>query len=283
MPSNKTKVSKISFFYRPNDKRAQQWKDKISAWLKTSFPRVKIADKGFQVLVVLGGDGTILQAARTCQENKALVLGLNLGTVGFLASVRSQKGFFQALEKLFKGEFHITERGMLLAKVLRNGKSVLSTNALNEIVVLNALGMVDIKVLIDGHPLQYIKGTGVMVATATGSTAYNLSAHGPLVMPESKSIILTELLDHNIPTPSIVLSEAQEVVLHIAGFRKRELLSITKTREKADVLFVADGEIIHPLKKNDSVKVTRSPARIRFVEFEKNYFLKSLRDKFAFQ
>ena len=278
-----SKISSLSFFYRLDNHGAARWEQKIRKWLTSKYPRLKIGVKKPDALLVLGGDGTILEAARLCQKTRSIIVGLNLGTVGFLSSVRDERQFLHALEKLLSGDFHVIERTMIAAQVVRKGKTVFRTTALNEIAVLNPLGMVEIEVKIGGQAVQYIHGTGALVATATGSTAYNLSLHGPIVLPGLSALVLTEISDHNIPTPPVVFSDQKQISFRILNFRERGLLSVTATGQTAEVLLVSDGEVIFPLNAKDEVKVTRSGAGIVFAEFEKNQFLKSLQEKFAFK
>lgn len=276
-------IRAVSLFYRPDNEAAKNWDRKIRRWLQERHPAVSIGDRKPQAVVVLGGDGAILEAVHRSRETGALIVGLNLGTVGFLSSVRAPEAFLPALDRFFRGDCRITERGMLQATAVRGKRTARSVQALNEIAILNPVGMVEIEVRIAGHPFQYIRGSGALVATATGSTAYNLSAHGPIVMPDLRAFILSELLDHNIPTPSVVLKDDQEVSLEIRHFRKRGELTVTASKEQVDVLLLADGEVVMPLAEKDTVIVRRSPFVTRFVEFEDNYFLKSLQEKFSFR
>lgn len=273
----------ISFLYRPDNEVALVWKKKISQWLKKKYPKVKIIDKNGKIVLVLGGDGTILEAARKYQNHGSKILGLNLGQVGFLASIREEKNFLVGLDKFFKGQYWIAERMMLRASVIRAGKTVFMSNALNEITVQNLLGIVELDLRIDGDSMQNIRGTGALISTATGSTGFNLSAHGPIVMPDIKCFIVTELMDHNIPSPSIVIKRDKNIQLKVLSFRERGLLSISKTGESVDVVLVADGLNIFSLREKDVVHIERSPKLIRFVELEKNYFFKSLQEKFSFK
>ena len=276
-------IKRASIFWRPDNKKAILWAGKISAWIKRKYPEIKIGNAAPQALIVLGGDGTILEASQRYQKNHPVIMGLNLGHVGFLASAREPDKFFAALAQFFEGKSRIIKRMMIKGEVFRKGKKVYSANSLNEISILNLLGMVRIEANIDGHPVQYIHGTGVLVATSTGSTAYNLSAHGPIVMPDIKCMILTEIMDHNIPTPSIVIKRDREVELKILDFRRRGLLKITKDNKDADVVITSDGENIFPLDAGDVVKIRRSPGLIKFAELERAYFFKSLREKFGFK
>lgn len=270
-------------FYHPSNKRAISWAGQINTFIKKKFLDIKNDSRKPEVVIVLGGDGTILEAARKYHELGSIILGLNLGNVGFLASVREEKDFLKALTDFLEGNFGIVERMILSAQVQRKGKIVFTAEALNEIVIKNPLGMVELQAKIAGHPVKDIKGTGILVATATGSTAYNLSAHGPIVMPDIKCLIVTELLDHSIPSPSLVVKYNNIINIEVVSFRERGLIALAKTNKKIDVLLVADGESVFPLQEKDEVIIKSSPHLIKFAELEKNYFFKSLQEKFGFK
>ncbi|MBI4160634.1 MAG: NAD(+)/NADH kinase [Candidatus Yanofskybacteria bacterium] len=275
-------IKTVGFFFRPENRRAVLWHKKISGLLKKHYRSVKINERATQALIVLGGDGTILEAARKYQKKRPLILGLNLGNVGFLASAREPAKFMASVKKFIAGDYKIIDRMMLKATVMRNKKAVFRTESMNDVVVQNPFGMVSLRVDIEDHPVQNIRGTGVLVATATGSTAYNLSAHGPIVMPDIKGFILTEILDHNIPTPSIVVKYNRKIFIKVADFRERGLFSIGENGQKVDVVMISDGEKIFPLKRNDVIRIEYSPHMIRFAELEPHYFFKSLQEKFGF-
>ena len=277
---------KLALFFRSGNKEAAVWAGKIRRWLKKRHPEIKLAESSAErsgAVLVLGGDGTILEAARVFQKYQPVILGLNLGSAGFLASVREPKKFFPSLEKFLKRDFKKVERMMVQAKVLRKNKIVFKASALNEITIQNFLGMAELEVAVEKSPIQYIRGSGIMVSTSTGSTAYNLSAHGPIIMPNIKCMVLTEIMDHNIPTPSIVVKHGMKIDIRVDDFRKRGMLSIKSTGADADIILSADGESIFPLEKNDLIKITESPRLARFAELEPNYFFKSLHEKFAFR
>lgn len=273
----------IGFFRRQDNKKAHAWEARIRKFLAKKYPAVRVVEKKPRVLIVLGGDGAILEAARKYQNGGPVIFGLNLGRVGFLASCRDPKKFLTSIALVLAGKHRVAKRMMLASRVVRRGKTVFSAVSLNDIAIQNPLGIVELAASIEGHTLQYVRGTGLLVATATGSTAYNLSAHGPIVMPDIKCFIITELLDHNIPTPSIVIKRNKEIAIKILDFRTRGLLSVAKTGEPADVLLVSDSDVVCPLKKGDTVIVSRSPRLVKFAEIEKGYFFKSLQEKFAFR
>ncbi|OGN09347.1 MAG: hypothetical protein A3C61_00680 [Candidatus Yanofskybacteria bacterium RIFCSPHIGHO2_02_FULL_39_10] len=270
------------FHYRDN-KGALVWNKKIRALIKNNFSGLREDLKKPDIVIALGGDGTILEAARKYHELGSIILGLNLGHVGFLASVREEKNFLGAISKFLTGKYHILERMMISTQVVRKGKTVFNAEALNEIVIKNPLGMVRLEAKVAGHPIKNVNGTGILVATATGSTAYNLSAHGPIIMPDIKCFIVTELLDHSIPSPSMVVKYLNPISIKVVSFRERGLISLSKTGKKLDVVLIADGESIFPLEEKDQIIIQSSPHLVKFAEIEENYFFKSLQEKFGFK
>lgn len=252
-----------------------------------AHPRVIFSEDSPDALIVLGGDGTILEATRGIEAGKGkrspIIVGLNLGHVGFLAAVRSPKDFLTSLDRLIAGDFHVVSRMQLSTAVWRKAKNIYQTRALNEISVQSLLGIAEMTVSIRDHPIQKIRGNGVLVATATGTTAMNLSAHGPIVMPSIKCLIVTEILDHHIPTPPVVVKHTETVRITVTGFRRHGLLTLAHTGAPADVILASDDSQIFALEPGDVIEVRRSPRLIPFAEFEEHYFFKSLEEKFAFQ
>lgn len=288
----KSPFKKVAFYYRSKNTEALLWEKKIQRWIKKRCPQIifpasnelpRIKRNAPNLLIVLGGDGTILEAAQKFQCWNPLILGMNLGHVGFLASIREKKNFLEGLSKIFRKKYRAIPRMLIKGEVLRKGKKIFSTYALNDIAVHSLLGIVDIDVYVDGHLLQFIHGTGVMISTATGSTAFNLSAHGPIVTPDIKCLIITELMDHNIPTPSLVIKRNRIIALKIEDFRKKEQFILKETGETADVVLSADTGKVVVLERGDRVIIKKSENLIRFAELEKNYFFKSLQEKFAFK
>jgi NAD+ kinase len=142
--------------------------------------------------------------------------------------------------------------------------------------------MVEMNVLIEGYRAQTIRGSGALVSTATGSTGYNLSANGPIVMPNIRCFIITEILDHNTPTPSIIVKYNKQVTLEVVSFRKRNLLSVYRDTV-ADTVLLGDGGAIFPLLPGDKIIVKNSPHFVKFAELDPDYFFKSLQKKFSFR
>src|SRR3972149_193534 len=236
---------KIAFYYRSDSLLGPFWKKRIQGWIRRRYPKTVILETSAppktrrdapNLLIVLGGDGTILEAAQKFQKWNPMIFGLNLGHVGFLASVREQKYFLSGLEKVLRRKYRAIPRMLIRADLFRRCRKIFSAYALNDIAIQHLLGIVDVGVYVDGHPVQYIHGSGVIVATATGSTAYNLSAHGPIVMPDIKCFIITELLDHDIPSPSIVVKYNNTINIRVLSYRETGIISLSKTNKKIDVI-----------------------------------------------
>ncbi len=283
MKEQKNKPYETLIYYRDDNNEAKSWEEKIINQLKKNGIKINLDSEKPEVVIILGGDGTILEAVRKFSKFNPLFLGLNLGHVGFLASVRDENEFINAINKFIENKYSITERMMMDSKVMRNKKIIKNYTALNDVSIQNLLGMVKLSVSIDNHPLQNIHGSGMLVATATGSTAYNLSAHGPIVMPDIRCFIITEILDHNIPTPPLVVKQNRIIEIKVESFRKREPFLLQYDGTPADVIISADGESIFALQEKDIVRITESLCSVRFVEFEDNYFFKSLAEKFSFR
>lgn len=285
-------AKKIAFYFRQADPHATAWEKKLARWINRRFFKVIILTSNRipksrkdapDLLIVLGGDGTILEAVQRFQRWNPLILGLNLGHVGFLASIREPKQFMRGITKVFQKKYRAVPHMLMKATLIRHDKKIYAAYALNDIAVQNLSGLVDIRVAIAEHTVQYIHGSGVLVSTATGSTAYNLSAHGPIVMPDIKCFIITELFDHGIPTPSLVIKRNRIITIKIGDFRKRGQFAIEKTGETADTVFFAGQEEVIALQKGDIIRIEKSSRLIKFAELEKNYFFKSLQEKFAFR
>lgn len=211
---------------------------------------------GTDLLVCVGGDGTVLRAARVASESSALILGVNMGRLGFLTEL-DPEGALERLPEVIDGAGRVEERAMLHAEAVssdaKDGERDASHDALNDIVIGRvALGRtVEVSVRVDGAVLADYKADGVIVATATGSTAYSLSAGGPILAPEATEILLTPLAPHLAFRNSVVLPSTAVVEVKL-GSGQHATFSIDGERE----LDLAPGQI---------VRMTLGPHRARFV------------------
>lgn len=198
------------------------------------------------VIVVLGGDGTMLRGARLAARRGTPLLGVNLGGLGFITEFGRDE-LQGCMEGVLAGQCTVEERMMLDATLTRDGKPLDSSTVLNDVVInKGALArMIELKCSVDGSFVTVYKADGLIVSTPTGSTGYTLSAGGPIIYPATHAIVLTPICPHTLTNRPIVLSEDAEV-------------SITLSAASEDVLLTLDGQRGMPLLKNDTVTVRRS-------------------------
>lgn len=222
-------------------------------------------------LVVFGGDGTILRAARAAAPHGIPILGVNLGGFGFLAEVQDLD-VGDALQRILAGEYQVDERMMLRAQVLRGGAPVREFLALNDIVVTKSgyARLLRVRVDVSGEHLATHLADGLIVATPTGSTAYSLSAGGPIVHPAVEGIILTPICAHTLSARAVVVSAADVITVSVApgGASPPHVLTV-------------DGQEGYPLESADEVRVERAIHRTRLVRLERRGFYSLLRAKLA--
>ncbi len=274
----------IAFYYREGVPGARELGIRLAKLVKSEIPEVQINTEisaKTQLVITLGGDGTILEAVQKSYRFNPVYLGMNMGSVGFLASIKDKKDFRSGLLKVLKQKIPVFERMLLSAKIIRQQKTVFAGVALNELLVQSLLGMVDISVKVNATTLLNTWGTGVMIATPTGSTAYNLSAHGPILEPDLSCMIVTKLLDHNIPTPSIIVKSDDKIELVINNFRKENRLKLNSSGQNIDVMVGYDAQQLVPAEPGDIISITRSESTARFVELEPDQFFKSLSQQFG--
>jgi NAD+ kinase len=205
--------------------------------------------EGTDLIICLGGDGSMLWAARAVVPHAVPILGVNMGHLGFLAEI-GPKELLDRLPQVLKGEGRLEERAMLQARVPAWGQTF---HALNDVVVGRSTAgrPVYLDVSVDSHRLALYRSDALIVATATGSTGYSLSARGPILHPESQDIVLTPVAPHLAPARTLVLPRDAVVDL------------VVSTEEGATVS--VDGQVNRELGSGDSVSVCRSPHVARFL------------------
>lgn len=251
----------------------------LTAWLGSAWDEESLRQQAVELdlLITLGGDGTLLRAARLGSPYGVLLLGVNLGQLGFLAELTPAE-VVSALPGILEGHYWVEERLMLRGRVQKsqvksqtsNVKSADCFDALNDIVVgRGSLSRtVRVEARIDGDYLTTYVADGVIVATPTGSTAYSLAAGGPILEPELKNLLLTPIAPHLTVVHSLVLPATAEVALRVA------------TDHPASVTI--DGQIDLPLEDGDTVIVTASPHVSRFVRLQpKAYFYRTLLERLS--
>lgn len=216
----------------------------------TAEPDAQLA--GTQVAIVLGGDGSILSAARVCAPLNIPLLGVNFGRVGFLSEMEPSE-VDEKLPRYLSGDYWIDERSMLQAEVNAGG-TLRHYIALNDIVLVRGAQprVVRIKVWLDGHYYNTTVADGVIIATATGSTAYNLAAGGPIMHPQVRSCLLTPIAPHLAADRSLVLEPHTVVALEVQP-------------DAEDAVLSADGQINVPIAAGTQVSITANAHVTRFL------------------
>lgn len=220
-------------------------------------------------IVVLGGDGTILNVARQCATYSTPILGVNLGHLGFLAEVDSED-VFDAVEKVINGEYTIDKRMMLEASVVKNNMEIINFIALNDIVVTRGSfsRMVKLKAFVNEQYLNTYLADGIIISSPTGSTAYSLSAGGPIVYPNLELFVITPICPHTLHSRSIIVSEKDRVKLVITG-------------DNQDVMITTDGQQGYKLNDGDTIYIRKSDKYTNLIRLKNTNFFDLLRSKLS--
>ncbi len=221
------------------------------------------------MLIVLGGDGTLLSAARHVADahTDVPIFGVNLGTMGFMAEV-SLDELYDNLEKAIAGRLETEERMMLSASVIRTGRRVARYRVLNDAVInKGALArMMELKISVNGSHLTTFRADGLIVATPTGSTAYSLSAGGPIVHPTIHCFVVTPICPHTLSNRPIALPDTVVVAVCLTSLSE-------------DVSLTLDGQIGFPLIPNDVVEIKRSRYKMKLIKHPVKSYYEILRTK----
>jgi NAD+ kinase len=269
-----------------NIPEARKASRKLAAWLEARGKKVFIDSetaaainaRGYEpdaipalveMIIVLGGDGTLLSAARLVADSHTDVpiFGVNLGSLGFMAEV-SLNELYGNLEKAIAGKLVTEDRIMLTASVIRGGKRIAQYRVLNDAVInKGALArMMELRVSVDDGHLTTLRADGLIVATPTGSTAYSLSAGGPIVHPTIHCFVLTPICPHTLSNRPIALPDTVVVTVRL-------------TSPSEDVSLTLDGQIGFPLEPNDVVAIKKSRFRMKLIKHPTKSYYEILRTK----
>ena len=226
-----------------------------------------------QCIIVLGGDGTLLQAARDVVDKDIPLFGINMGTLGYLAEI-DQHSIYPALERLTSDRYTIERRMMLSGTVYKNDKVAVSDVALNDIVIgrEGPLRVVRFNNYVNGTFLNSYKADGIIVSTPTGSTGYSLSAGGPIISPAASMILMTPLAPHTLNTRSIVFSPDDRITVEIGEGRDQ-------SQEHGMASF--DGDTSVSMVTGNRIVITRSKKDTRIIKINNISFLETLREKMS--
>ncbi len=235
----------------------------------TPAGREDLADT-VDAMVVLGGDGTMLYAARLIRGKKVPILGANMGGLGFLTAIKVEE-LYANLERVVNDNFETEERMMLEVNVIRDGSSVATYNILNDVAIKGKVArLVKLETSINNEYVTTFRVDGLIIATPTGSTAYALSASGPILYPTIHSIIVVPICPFNLTNRPVVIPDWMEVEA-----------TIDPTSPETDLTL--DGQIDFRLKGNDTIKVKRAAESVYLVKCEGKGYFDILRERLAWE
>lgn len=239
--------------------------------LTEAAPKVEEIPKETECVIVLGGDGTLIRAAARLVDSRLPLIGVNLGTLGYLCELE-ESNVFAAIDQLMAEEYMIEQRMMLTGHGIKSGREVAAGLALNDIVIhrTGPLSVVSLIVYVNGEYLHTFRADGIILSTPTGSTGYNMSAGGPIVDPKAQMILITPINAHNLNSRSIVIGAEDEVVIEI-GWRR------SQKDETVEVSF--DGDNAVKLKVGDRFMIRKAADTARICKLSNKSFLEILSKK----
>jgi len=226
----------------------------VTAELETEYASAQAA-------IVLGGDGTVLFSCRLFATRPIPILGVNLGTVGFMTEVLGEE-WLEALESFQRDEARISERLMLDIEVHRDGRTLLRESGLNDCVLSGASAsrLVVLDVDLSGVFLGQYRADGIIIASPTGSTAYSLSAGGPILHPETEALILTPICPHSLSNRPLVIPPQEKITVSV------------KQNQRIPVTLTVDGRGVFQPRPGDKITVTRHPKKALLVKSDRRSF-----------
>ena len=278
-------MKNIAIFAKVHDPRCQVVAGELVKWLEQrelvplieahlarhlgrgpGLDRDDIPDRA-DLVVVLGGDGTLISVARLIGDRGLPILGVNLGSLGFLTEITVEE-MYDVLDNCLTGSFGLSPRMMLTAKIIRDGELFGEYRALNDVVINKGAvaRIIDIETLVDGAYLTTFKSDGLIISSPTGSTGYSLSAQGPIIYPELNCLVITPICPHTLTNRPIVISGNAEVS------------AIIKTQNE-DVLLTLDGQVGVELRYGDVIQVAQAENRSCLIQSKSRDFFEVLRTK----
>lgn len=240
--------------------------------IKYNSADASLIPDGTECVIVLGGDGTLIQAARDLSSINVPVFGINIGTLGYLTEIDMEQAF-PAIDRIMADEYNIDTRMILRGRVYRGDDKLYSDIALNDIVInrMGSLKIINFDIFVNGEYLITYPADGLIVSTPTGSTAYNLSAGGPIVRPQTDCIVMTPVCPHVLNKSSVI-------------FGGEDVLEVRMTQSRSGVeerVVTFDGTDFINLVSGDRIVISRSDTRASLIRIGKHNFLQILRNKLS--
>ncbi len=234
---------------------------------RPQYETFQTLDNSYDLLISIGGDGTILRAITYVSDLSIPIIGINTGRLGFLATIQNNQ-IESAIDHIFEGNYKISERSLLCVTTNPENKDVTQLNfALNEIAISrkNTTSMITVKTHLDGEYLTSYWADGLIVSTPTGSTGYSLSCGGPVISPAAKSFVITPIAPHNLSARPLVIPDHTEIQLKVDGREDFYLLSLDSR--------------IATLHNSTIVTINKADFKIKMIELHSESFIDTLRKK----
>ncbi|NNK82693.1 MAG: NAD kinase [Flavobacteriaceae bacterium] len=231
------------------------------------YKTFKVLDDSFDLLISIGGDGTILRAITFVKDLNIPIVGINSGRLGFLATIQKET-IEDAIDQLIKGNYKVSQRNLLTIETSPENITLKKLNfALNEIAVSrkNTTSMITVETHLNEEYLTSYWADGLIISTPTGSTGYSLSCGGPVIIPESNNFVLTPIAPHNLNARPLVIPDDTEIKLKVSGREDNYLVSLDSR--------------IASLPNNTTIIIKKADFKISMIELESESFLKTLRKK----
>jgi NAD+ kinase len=232
-----------------------------------NFKTFKRLNNSYDLLISIGGDGTMLRAVTFVRDYAIPIVGINTGRLGFLATIQKDN-IENAIENVLKGNYNISERSLLAIKTTPENDNLLDFNvALNEIAVSrkNTTSMIKVETYLNNEYLTSYWADGLIISTPTGSTGYSLSCDGPVIIPTANSLVLTPIAPHNLNARPLVIPDSTEIKLKVSGREENYLVSLDSRQATLD--------------NNSTIIIKKANFKIKMIELEEESFINTLRKK----
>ncbi|MCX7546760.1 NAD kinase [Xanthomarina sp. F1114] len=233
----------------------------------SSFKTFNVLDKSFDLLISIGGDGTMLRSATLVKDLDIPIVGINTGRLGFLATIQNE-AIITAIDDILCGNYKISERSLLSIKTDPEQEDFQELDfALNEIAVSrkNTTSMITVETKLNGEYLTSYWSDGLIIATPTGSTGYSLSCGGPVITPDTNSLVLTPISPHNLNARPLIITDSTEIEIKVNGREDNYLISLDSR--------------IATIGKDTIVTIKKAPFKIKMIELLQESFIDTLRKK----
>jgi NAD+ kinase len=264
----KKAIKTVGIVVKPNHSEALETAHELSVWLGERGISAKQKDfENVDLAIVLGGDGTMISAARLLQNLEVPVLGINYGSLGYITEFRIEE-LYDALDTVLAGDYELDRRVTLDVTRTRNGIEQSKNRVLNDVVINKAAlaRIIEIEATLDGLYVNEFRADGLIISTPTGSTAYNLSAGGPIVFPSMNAVVMTPICPFTLSNRPIVVPDSAEIELRL------------KT-DNEEVALTLDGQIGFELTPQDVIKVTKSKTTLNLIKPPNRNYFDVLRNK----